>query len=267
MVSSTEDSSPALSRASLDLLIAIARQAGAAAMAFYGEAGEATLDVTHKSDASPVTAADHAAHAVIADELARAFPDIPIISEEGEIAPYEARKDWRRFWLVDPLDGTKEFIHRNGEFTVNIALIDDGVPVLGVVFAPALDVLYAAGRELGSWKYTGTGSPEQLFGPNAPGPEGVTIVESRSHPSKELEAYLATLRVASRLPSGSSLKFGLVAEGKAHLYPRLGPTMEWDVAAGDCVYRYASRGAARVSPLSYNTPTLKQQSFVLGVTE
>ncbi len=266
MVNPTLGSGADVSRQSLDLLMEIARRAGAAAMAHYGAPGDAQVAAQHKSDASPVTAADHAAHAVIAAALATAFPDIPVISEEGEIPPYELRKDWPRFWLVDPLDGTKEFIHRNGEFTVNIALIDHGVPVLGVVFAPALDVLYAAGRGLGSWKHDTDTAAVQLFGPLAPGAEGVTIVESRSHPSAELESYLATLHVASRLPAGSSLKFGLVAEGKAHLYPRLGPTMEWDVAAGDCVYRYASAGEPRVSPLVYNTPTLKQLSFVLGVT-
>ncbi len=248
--------------AALNTLIAIARQAGDAVMAHYG--GDAVVQL--KSDASPVTVADHAAHTVIVDALAIAFPDVPIISEEGEIPSHEARQHWRRFWLVDPLDGTKEFIHRNGEFTVNIALIEDGVPVLGVVFAPALNVLYAAGRGLGSWKYDGDAARVQLFGPDAPGADGVTIVESRSHPSAELEAFLSTLTVASRVPAGSSLKFGLVAEGRAHLYPRLGPTMEWDVAAGDCVYRYATRVGVRSSPLCYNTPTLKQQSFVLGVT-
>ena len=245
----------------LNTLITIARDAGDAVMAHYG--GDTVVQL--KSDASPVTAADHAAHAVIVAALASIFPDVPVISEEGEIPSHDARQHWRRFWLVDPLDGTKEFIHRNGEFTVNIALIEDGVPVLGVVFAPALNVLYAAGRGLGSWKYDGGAERQQLFGPEAPGIDGVTIVESRSHPSAELEAFLATLTVASRLPAGSSLKFGLVAEGKAHLYPRLGPTMEWDVAAGDCVYRYAAREGVRSSPLSYNTPTLKQQSFVLGV--
>ncbi len=267
MVDSTMDNATDVSWQSLDLLIDIARRAGVAAMAHYGAPGDAQVAVQQKADASPVTAADHAAHAVIVSAIAHAFPGIPVISEEGAIPDYEVRKNWQRFWLVDPLDGTKEFIHRNGEFTVNIALIEYGVPVLGVIFAPALDVLYAAGRGLGSWKHDGAVGTVRLFGPDAPGPEGVTIVESRSHPSAELETYLATLHVASRLPAGSSLKFGLVAEGKAHLYPRLGPTMEWDVAAGDCVYRYASAGEARASPLVYNTPSLKQQSFVLGVIE
>ncbi len=245
-------------------LIAIARRAGEAIMSHYGQDGVVHL----KADASPVTVADQAAHDVIVNALASAFPEIPVISEEGEIPAYETRRNWRRFWLVDPLDGTKEYIHRNGEFTVNIALIEDGVPVLGVVFAPAIDVLYAAGRGLGSWKYVSAESaPVQLFGPHAPDAAGLTIVESRSHPSAELEAYLATLTVAARIPAGSSLKFGLVAEGRAHLYPRLGPTMEWDVAAGDCVYRYAVTAGVRPSPLTYNTLTLKQQSFVLGVTQ
>ncbi|MEQ1690346.1 MAG: 3'(2'),5'-bisphosphate nucleotidase CysQ [Gemmatimonas sp.] len=251
-----------LGETALHQLIAIARAAGAAVMAHYGREGHVQL----KADTSPVTVADHAAHHVIVNALTANWPQIPVISEEGEIPPFETRAHWRRFWLVDPLDGTKEFIHQNGEFTVNIALIEDGIPVLGVVFAPALDVLYAAGLELGSWKYAGDTPPVRLHGPQAPDATGVTIVESRSHPSAALEAYLATLTVAARVPAGSSLKFGLVAEGRAHLYPRLGPTMEWDVAAGDCIYRYAIADGVRPSPLAYNSPSLKNPSFVLGVT-
>jgi 3'(2'), 5'-bisphosphate nucleotidase len=249
-----------VTRELLDRLGALAREAGAAAMRHYG-----THAAELKADKSPVTAADRAAHEVITRALAAWTPDVPVISEEGEIAPYEARKAWQRFWLVDPLDGTKEFLQQNGEFTVNIALIEHGEPVLGVVFAPAIDVLYSAGRGLGSWKQERGAAPVRLRGPGKPGPDGVVIVESRSHPSAELEAYLGTLKVARREKAGSSLKFGLVAEGRAHLYPRFGPTMEWDVAAGDCVWRMAAESGERPSPLKYNTPALKNQGFVIGV--
>jgi len=246
--------------ATLERLGRIAREAGRAAMAHYGVLGTVEL----KADRSPVTEADRAAHAVIVGALRALTPDVPIVSEEGEIPGWETRRGWRRFWLVDPLDGTKEFLQQNGEFTVNIALIDEGAPVLGVVYAPALDVLYSAGRGLGSWKQEGDAAPVRLLGPAAPGPEGVVVVESRSHPSPALEAYLRTIRVARREQAGSSLKFALVAEGRAHLYPRFGPTMEWDVAAGDCVWRNAAAEGERPSPLHYNTETLRQESFVIG---
>jgi len=247
--------------ASLERMVAIARAAGAAAMVHYDAPA-----VALKADHSPITDADTAANRVILDALAAWTPDVPVVSEESAIAPYEVRRNWSRFWLVDPLDGTKEFIHHNGEFTVNIALIESGEPVLGVVFAPAIDVLYAAGRGLGSWKHVPGAKPARLAGPGHPSDDGIVVVESRSHPSAELEAFLATLHVARRIQAGSSLKFGLVAEGRAHCYPRFGPTMEWDVAAGDCVYRNATANGERPSPLMYNTASLKNGGFVIGVT-
>jgi 3'(2'), 5'-bisphosphate nucleotidase len=212
-----------------------------------------------------VTAADHAAHDVIVTALAAWHPDIPIISEEGRIPPETERAGWQQFWLVDPLDGTKEFIHRNGEFTVNIALIVAGIPVLGVVHAPALELTYRAGAGLGAWRRRGSGAPERIW--STPPAEGLPlrVAESRSHPSAELEAWLAARPVAARVPVGSSLKFCLVAEGSVDVYPRLGPTMEWDVAAGDCVYRHSGRAGPRHSPLVYNQPALRNPSFVLGL--
>ena len=244
-------------------LSAIARLAGEAAMEHY----HAGVAVSQKGDQGPVTAADHAAHAVIARALAEWDGSIPVISEEGDIPGVEARRGWPRFWLVDPLDGTKEFIQRNGEFTVNIALIDAGVPVLGVVCAPALDLLYYAGDGLGSWKREGNGAPVRLASrPPHPG-HGLVVAESRSHPSAELEAYLATIKVARRVQAGSSLKFCWVAEGKADIYPRLGPTMEWDVAAGDCVFRNSAVVGRRASSLVYNQPELRNQGFVIGLDD
>jgi 3'(2'), 5'-bisphosphate nucleotidase len=168
------------------------------------------------------------------------------------------------FWLVDPLDGTKEFIKRNGEFTVNIALIEGTEPVMGVVSAPATGLLYAAGRGLGAWKHAPGHPPERLASVPKPAAVPLVVVESRSHPSPELEAFLETVPVARRVQAGSALKFCLVADGTADIYPRFGPTMEWDSAAGDCVYRQSGRDGERQSSLRYNTPTLRNPPFVIG---
>lgn len=250
-----------VTEASLERLVAIARRGGDAIMRHYGtDAG-----VRLKDDHSPLTAADRDAHDVIVAELAAWTTDLPVVSEEGTLPAAAERQAWTRFWLVDPLDGTKEFLNRNGEFTVNIALIDGGEPVLGVVHAPAIATTYWAGLGLGSWKRDGQGALVRLRGPSLPGPEGLIVVESRSHPSAALEAWLASRRVARRMQIGSSLKFGVLAEGRAHAYPRLGRTMEWDVAAGDCVWRNASLNGARPSPLKYNTPGLDSAGFVIGV--
>jgi 3'(2'), 5'-bisphosphate nucleotidase len=251
-----------VTREVLDRVTALAEEAGAAAMAHYGTGGAVEL----KADRSPVTEADRASHAVIVAGLAALDARVPVVSEEGEIPPYEVRRAWRRFWLVDPLDGTKEFLQQNGEFTVNIALVHEGVPVLGVVVAPARGLVYAAGAGLGAWKRERGGAARRLPGPPPVPPEGLTVVESRSHPSTELEAWLAGRKVARRVQAGSSLKFGLVAEGAAHCYPRLGPTWEWDTAAGDCVWRDSTTRGRRTSPLRYNTPELKNASFVIGLT-
>jgi 3'(2'), 5'-bisphosphate nucleotidase len=251
---------PELSSASLKQLEAIARSAGEAILAHYHTEQSAEL----KADRSPITAADRAAHRVITEALAKWTPDVPIVSEEGALPDAETRQGWRRFWLVDPLDGTKEFIQRNGEFTVNIALISDGEPVLGVVFAPALDLLYMAGRGLGAWKCEGGGPAERLLSHPVPSGTPVVVAESRSHPSAELEHYLATVPVKRRVRAGSSLKFCWIAEGKADIYPRFGRTMEWDVAAGDCVYRESGDGRPRSSPLRYNTPGLDNTGFIIG---
>jgi 3'(2'), 5'-bisphosphate nucleotidase len=244
----------------LDRLGVIVRKAGAAIMSLYGDAGT----VIRKSDSSPLTAADKAAHDVIWGALRDWTPAIPILSEEGEVPSYAARRGWRSFWLVDPLDGTKEFLSRNGEFTVNVALIEHGEPVLGAVFAPALDLLYLAGRGLGAWRCERDGRRVRIVSaPPIPGAP-VAVAESRSHPSPELEAYLASIPVKERVRTGSSLKFCLVAEGRADIYPRFGPTMEWDTAAGDCIFRYSGRDTERQSPLRYNTPTLRHEQFVIG---
>lgn len=243
--------------------IGLAREAGRATMTYYDAPEDA--GVRAKADQSPVTLADEVAHRILVEGLHRLDPATPVVSEEAAAADFEARRGWRRFWLVDPLDGTKEFIKRRAEFTVNLGLIENGEPVFGIVLAPALDLLYWAVKGEGAWREEKGGAPERIYStvpaPGAP----LTVVESLSHPSAELEEYLKTIPVARRVKAGSSLKFCWVAEGKADVYPRLGPTMEWDVAAGDCVYRQSGRDGERPSPLTYNKPDLRNSSFVIGL--
>ena len=211
----------------LDKICQLARDAGDAIMVVYE--GQAPLDVSHKSDDSPVTAADIAAHKVIIQGLTALSPEIPVLSEEDPPA-WEIRQHWQRYWLVDPLDGTKEFIKRNGEFTVNIDLIEDGKPVLGVVYAPVLGIMYSA-AEGKAWKEEGRNREEiQVREARPP-----LVVVSRSHSDTELEDYLSQLGEHQTTAIGSSLKFCLVAEGKAQLYPRFGPTNIWDTGAGHAV--------------------------------
>jgi 3'(2'), 5'-bisphosphate nucleotidase len=244
-------------------VISLVREAGRATMAYY-DTGVA-VGVREKDDQSPVTLADEMAHEILVEGLRRLDPETPVVSEEAEAASFERRSSWQRFWLVDPLDGTKEFIKRRAEFTVNVALIDRGEPVFGVVLAPALDLLYWAAKGQGAWKEEQGRAPERIYSkPPAPGVP-LTVVESLSHPSAELEQYLQTIPVARRVKAGSSLKFCWVAEGRADIYPRLGPTMEWDVAAGDCVYRQSGPEGERQSPLTYNKPDLRNTSFVIGL--
>jgi 3'(2'), 5'-bisphosphate nucleotidase len=257
-----ETASPpvALTGDALTRLERIARAAGDEILGYYTDGISAEL----KSDQTPVTAADHAAHRSILRALAEWNKDVPVISEEGTIPSYAVRSGWGRFWLVDPLDGTKEFLQRNGEFTVNIALIEGGEPVLGVVYAPAQELMYVAGRGLGSWKRERAGDMRRITSRPLPPGTPLVVAESRSHPSAELHAYLATIPVKARVQAGSSLKFCWVAEGKADIYPRFGRTMEWDVAAGDCVFRESGADAPRRSPLRYNKPDLANAHFIIG---
>ena len=248
---------------SLEALSVIASTAGEAALRLY-RSQEAW--VREKSDGSPVTEADMASERVIRAQLQSVDPAIPYLSEESRPPPDAERLGWHKFWLVDPLDGTKEFIRRTDEFTVNIALIEEGEPVIGVVAAPALGVVYYAAKGQGAWKVRDGLPPERLQSRLADPNQPLRIVESRSHPSPELEAFLKDYSVKARLKIGSSLKFCLLAEGSADIYPRLGPTMEWDVGAGDCVYRYSAIGGEpHPSPLTYNKPSLRNDRFVLGL--
>jgi 3'(2'), 5'-bisphosphate nucleotidase len=244
-------------------VVDLVREAGRATMVYYD--GTTSAEVREKDDRSPVTLADEVAHGILMEGLSRIDPATPVVSEEAAAADFETRRGWQRFWLVDPLDGTKEFIKRRAEFTVNVALIENGEPVLGVVEAPALDLLYWAVKGGGAWREEKGAAAERIYSTTpAPGAP-LTIVESLSHPSQELEDYLKTIPVAHRVKAGSSLKFCWVAEGRADVYPRLGPTMEWDVAAGDCVFRQSGRHGERPSPLIYNKPDLRNPSFVIGL--
>jgi 3'(2'), 5'-bisphosphate nucleotidase len=235
-----------------DALIELTRKAGAAILEIY----ETDFSVETKGDDSPLTQADLASHRTIVEGLSALTPDIPIYSEESDPPDFATRKSWTRYWLVDPLDGTKEFINKNGEFTVNIALIENHQPVFGVVGVPVRDVIYTGDAELGAFKYTSSGR-EPLTGRKMTG-DGVTIVASRSHGGERLEGYLDALQAefgeVSRTPVGSSLKLCILAEGDADLYPRLGPTSEWDIAAADAVLRAAGGGVWAVdgSDLDYN---------------
>jgi 3'(2'),5'-bisphosphate nucleotidase len=227
------------------------------------------FDVTHKADESPVTDADQAAEALILERLRKIAPEIPVVAEE-EVAAGRTPKVDAEFFLVDPLDGTKEFIQKRGDFTVNIALIRNRVPVLGVVYAPARTSLFAGNvtvkAAFRSDQDTDSGkiAPRRSMKIRQVPAEGVIAVSSRSHSTPETDAYLAQVKVADRVSIGSSLKFCLVAAGEADLYPRLGPTMEWDTAAGHAVLLAAGGSvfAPGGTPLLYGKPTFRNTFFI-----
>lgn len=243
-------------------IVEIAEEAGRAIMQVYESAD---LGVTYKDDKSPLTEADKQSHAIIAAALARLTPDIPVLSEEGKDIPCETRRDWQRFYLVDPLDGTKEFIKRNGEFTVNIAIIDRGRPALGVIHIPARGISYYAAEDAGAYRLEKGGAPTRIEATGAIATDQLTVTASRSHGAEELERFLARLKVRARVSAGSALKFCMVAEGEADIYPRFGPTWEWDTAAGHAIVLEAG---ARVvdtkgdGELQYNKPVLKHSGFI-----
>ena len=269
------------------MLIAIeaAIQAGRAILEVY----ETDFVVEHKADDSPLTLADRRSHQILVDRLAST--QLPILSEEGRDMPYDERKYWQTFWLLDPLDGTKEFVKRNGEFTVNIALIHDGRPVMGVIYVPVQDVLYFGATDSGAYKLAQAAGQidrsaeasahkeEQLQAlcnasqhlPLASDPTlPFTVVGSRSHSTPEVQQIVDDLRrqhgTVDLMSAGSSLKICMVAEGRAQLYPRTGPTMEWDTAAGQAIAEAA--GARLVvfdteDPLRYNKENLRNPWFMV----
>lgn len=245
-------------KALFEELLPIARLAGKTVMEVY-VAGK--VNVLQKADLSPVTEADMAAHRVLASQLDPLLPSCPVVSEESE-ALHTHRHSATRFWLIDPLDGTKEFIAGNGEFTVNIALIDEGRSVLGVVYAPAIDMLYWGGPEIGAFRTIGSKSSQIMVGGAIA--EECRVVASKSHLNAETKAFIDRLGPVRLVQAGSSLKFCCVAEGGADIYPRLAPTCEWDTAAAQAILEGAGGAVVNLegAPLWYGKPDVLNPSFI-----
>lgn len=238
----------------------IAKIAGDEIMKIY----ERDFEVEYKEDNSPLTEADIKANEIICNSLVGLYPDIPIISEENSIVAYEVRKKWDYYWCIDPIDGTKEFVKKNGEFTVNIALIHKDTPFLGVVYAPALDLMYWAKKGEGAY-LNNKKLPLQV---NKNKKEKLFVVASKSHISSETQKYIDSLdtKEVEQVSRGSSLKLCMVADGSADIYPRLAPTMEWDTAAADAIVREAggmSYDFHSNKPLKYNKKDLLNPWFVI----
>ncbi len=243
-------------------IINIAKEAGRKILQFYHASN---IAVEKKIDQTPLTEADRQSHNIIYNCLKKRFP-FPVLSEEGSDIKYSERKEWEYFWLVDPLDGTKEFINKNGEFTVNISLIHKDRPIVGVIYVPAADILYYAAEGIGSYKIEGD-KRNRL--PLKIQKECLTVIGSRSHNTKENEEYLQMLKEKHGdfilTSAGSSLKFCLIAEGRADIYPRAGHTMEWDTAAGQIIVEECGGSVLEIQsaePLRYNKPNLRNAYFV-----
>jgi 3'(2'), 5'-bisphosphate nucleotidase len=247
----------------LDPVIRIAYEAGSKIMEVY----EREFSVEEKSDNTPLTEADMAAHYVIEEGLSNLTPDFPILSEESKPTAFAERLLWSRYWLVDPLDGTREFIKRNGEFTVNIALIENNEAVMGFVYAPVVGSLYYAAKGMGAYKREGLDEPVAIH-VREQCPEKVVIAGSRSHASEDFLKFIEKLPDYEIISMGSALKSCLVAEGVADIYARLGPTSEWDTAAAQCIVEEAGGCITRtdMSRLEYNTKEslLNPHFFVFG---
>ena len=244
-------------------IIEIAKKAGDEILKIYEDKTSFESQIDYKADNSPLTVADKASHQVIHAALISSFKDIPVLSEEGKEMAYNDRKSWERFWLVDPLDGTKEFIKRNGEFTVNIALIENHKPTLGVIYAPVKDTFWTGAENYGAHKIEkGSKTAIEVNKKEAER----TAVRSRSHASPEEEAVLQHYLVTNEISIGSSLKFCMVAEGKADVYYRHGPTMEWDTAAGQAILEAAGGrmfiGNDERLPFVYNKENLLNPGFL-----
>ncbi len=247
----------------LNDIIELAVDAGERILEIY----QTDFDVTQKEDDSPLTAADMAAHNTIIAGLTALTPELPILSEESAKIPFAERQTWDTYWLVDPLDGTREFIKRNGEFTVNIALIDKHESILGVIYTPVSGLTYYAARGHGAYKAIKGGGEERIH--TRKKEDGYAIIAgSRSHRGDSLNAFLERIGNYDIISMGSSLKSGLVAEGKADIYPRLGPTSEWDTAAAHCIVDEAGGRITKtdLSPLLYNTKEslLNPEFLVVG---
>lgn len=234
----------------IDEVCQIANQAANCILEVY----DTDFAVENKEDRSPLTAADMAAHNAICAALAELTPDVPVLSEESAALPFAERRQWSRYWLVDPLDGTREFIKRNGEFTVNIALIENHQTIMGVITVPVTGVCYYAAKSLGAFKINSEGITESIKVKTSE-INRITIAGSRSHGSEKQTAFIDSLGGAEILAIGSSLKFCIIAEGNADIYPRFGLTSEWDTAAAQCIVEEAGGCVVDMDfkPIRYNT--------------
>ncbi|WP_457743508.1 3'(2'),5'-bisphosphate nucleotidase CysQ [Sulfurimonas sp.] len=249
-----------LEKIDLEAVVAIAKEAGNAIMKIY----EKDFSVEYKEDDSPLTEADTKANEIICSALEALYPNIPIMSEENKQTEYELRKNWEYYWCIDPIDGTKEFIKKNDEFTVNIALIHKNTPVLGVVYAPAIDEMYKAKKGEGAFK----NNQKLPLQTNETPEKKLTVVASKSHLSQETQEFIDNLdaQEIEQISRGSSLKLCMVAEGVADIYPRLAPTMEWDTAAADAVVRESGKMTYEFQskkPVQYNKKNLLNPWFVV----
>ena len=246
-----------LKRIDIQKINSIAKKAGDEIIKIYQQ----DFDVDYKADNSPLTKADIKSNEMITESLKDLYPEIPILSEENKEVPYNIRKNWEYFWLIDPLDGTKEFVKKNGEFTVNIALIHKDTPVLGVIYAPVLEILYYAQKEKGAFKQEKGAITKKLpIYSNSNNNNSLKVIVSKSHYNQETKYFVNNLKNQYKrniefIYIGSSLKFCLIAEGKADIYPRLAPTMEWDTAAGQAIVKQAGGRVTKFKnkqPLKYN---------------
>lgn len=235
----------------LEPVISVAIEAGGKIMEIYAT----DFDVQHKEDSTPLTEADLVAHQVIVAGLAALTPNIPVLSEESEASPYKERIKWGQYWLVDPLDGTREFVKRNDEFSVNIALIQDHESVLGVIYAPVQEVCYYACRNKGAFKRSGNRISVPIHTNTTREERSIVVVGSRSRNGEQQRRFLEKLGQHTFMQLGSSLKSCIIAEGKADVYPRFGPTSEWDTAAAQCIVEEAGGCITnmQLEPLRYNT--------------
>lgn len=249
-----------------DYLQALVVKAANAILAVYNDE-DRMKQVIFKKDDSPVTLADRASHEIIASGLHALTPDIPVMSEEGATTPYAIRRHWENFWCVDPLDGTKEFLRRNGEFTINIALIHKQEPVMGIIYVPVSHTLYCGCPQSGSWKIRKGDAAIRIHADNDA--REWIAVGSRSHASPEEEKIITQYPVAKKIFAGSALKFCLIAEGAAHFYYRHGPTMEWDTAAGHAIVESSGGKFSMPSggPFLYNKESLVNGSFICSIDQ
>ena len=244
----------------------MAKDAGVAIMKIYSQ----PIEVEQKDDNSPLTLADRESNKIILEGLEKYYPGRPYISEETKQISYEERKNREHFWLIDPLDGTKEFIKKNDEFTVNIALIHDGVPELGVVYLPVKEILFYAIKEQGSFKVEQNGEPQKISARQLQDNKELIIMGSRSHGNQELQDFVDQKKQEYEkvefIPAGSSLKFTMIAEGKADIYPRLGPTMEWDTGAAHAIVLESGKKVFKYGTdeqLKYNKENLLNPWFIV----